>query len=189
VPLELIGRDTGYDIWNVVQLERFTDDLRIGTQVVLPERVSQNHNGVRLPFESRSTRRPHADRLEVVGGDVHWPQGHLQSSRKLDLAWRGDPREDRNPGIRVAQVHEVRIGPRVGRRSRPTGRRDNFDQSVRVHAGRGCAWYSGEVRNRDDRHHPDAERHDTHECEPASLCQRAGGINQIAPGILKHAYH
>ena len=74
VPLELIGRDAGHNIGNVIQLERFTDDLRIGTQVVLPELVSQNHDGVRLPFESRSARQRHADRLEVVGRDVHRPQ-------------------------------------------------------------------------------------------------------------------
>ena len=45
VPLELIGRDAGHDIGDVIQLERFADDLRIGTQVVLPELVSQNHDG------------------------------------------------------------------------------------------------------------------------------------------------
>ena len=42
----------------------------------------------------------------------------------------------RNPGIGVAQVHEVRIGPRVAGLARATWRRDDFDQPLRVHAGR-----------------------------------------------------
>ena len=64
VALELIRRDADHDMWNVIQRQRLPDDVRIGAQPVLPEAVSQNHDGLacassprRIPVPAPAPRR------------------------------------------------------------------------------------------------------------------------------------
>ena len=58
VPLELIRCDADHDMWNAIQGQRFPDDVRIGAQPVLPEVVSQNHDGLRRCASSVFSSNP-----------------------------------------------------------------------------------------------------------------------------------
>ena len=62
-------------MWDAIQGQRLPNDVGIGTEPVLPERVRQNHDRLNLErvidrfVESRAARERHAEHLEVVGGD------------------------------------------------------------------------------------------------------------------------
>src|SRR6185503_3975166 len=75
--VELIRCDTRHDMRDIVQRECLADDVRIGSEMVLPVPVS-NDDG-RFGFSRRGEARPskqrHADRLEVVPRDEHRPKG------------------------------------------------------------------------------------------------------------------
>ena len=131
VAIKLIRCDARHDMRDVVQRERLADDVRIGGEMVLPVPVSQNHGRLGGRAEARSARQRHADRLEVVRGDKHCPHGVL-----FDFALPVRPAHERDSGIGVAQIGVVRIGPGVGRLARAHSRREDFDQSLGVHAGR-----------------------------------------------------
>ena len=63
--LKLIRCDADHDMRDVVQRQRLPDDVRIGAQPVLPESVSQNHDGLRrerviprrIPVPAPASRR------------------------------------------------------------------------------------------------------------------------------------
>ena len=58
VAVELIRRDADHDMRDVIQRERLADDVRIGAQMVLPEPVSQNHDGFSLQRSSIAASNP-----------------------------------------------------------------------------------------------------------------------------------
>ena len=43
--LESFRGDANHDMWNAIQGQRLPDDVRIGGQPVLPEGVTNNHDG------------------------------------------------------------------------------------------------------------------------------------------------
>src|SRR6185295_3211682 len=81
VAIKLSRRDASHDMRDAVQRERLADDVRIGVQMRLPVAVFQNHARLSGRAEARSAKHRHADRLEVICGDKHYPHGVF-----LDLA-------------------------------------------------------------------------------------------------------
>src|SRR5215831_102044 len=116
---------------DAAQRERLADDLRIGGEIVLPIPVSQNYRRLGRRAETWSARQRHADRLEVVRGDEHYLFGLL-----LEVNLPVRPTENRDSRIGSAQISVVRIGPCVRRLARPQSSREDFDQSIRLYAGR-----------------------------------------------------
>ena len=194
----MLRRNANHEMSDAIQRERLSDDVRIGTHLVLPVAVPHNHRGfsrervIACRVESGASCRRHAERPEVIRRDEHRLQGlHARVRWRLnrDLAGPASPADHRDSGIRGAKGLEIRIRPPVAARARGTRRRDDFDQSLRVHPGRRHPEYSRPVRNRDDQRHADAERHDADDCERSSLRQRSAGMNQVAAGAVEHAKH
>src|SRR5205085_347882 len=63
---ELMRRDADHEMRHTIQGQRPGHDLRIGTQLFLPELVSHNHFGRGSGAESRSLRQLHVDRREII---------------------------------------------------------------------------------------------------------------------------
>jgi hypothetical protein len=144
VAIKLVRRDADYGMRDIIQRQRLPDDVRIRAQLVLPELVAENDDGFsvrrlsRRRVEARSPHQRRTDRLEVVRGDEHCRhRPGLDACRSLNRGFArcAGPPGHLNPGIGRAQVHEVRVGPRVSSSPRAEWRRDNLDQALRLHAG------------------------------------------------------
>src|SRR4051794_8660310 len=69
VTLEQFGSDADHGVRDVVQGQRFPDDVRIGGEFALPEVVSENDDSfivLSLRVKSRAARQRHIERLEIV---------------------------------------------------------------------------------------------------------------------------
>ena len=56
--VELLRRDADHDMRDAIQRQRLPDDVRIGAQLVLPEAVSQNHDGFSRQGSSITASNP-----------------------------------------------------------------------------------------------------------------------------------
>ena len=54
---ESLRADAGHDVRHAIHGERLSDDVRIGREALLPERVAQNHHGVGGVLKSRPPRQ------------------------------------------------------------------------------------------------------------------------------------
>ena len=135
---KMLRRDADHDMRDAIQRERLSDDVRVGTHLVLPVAVSKNHDGfsgqrvITGRVESGASSQRHAERLEVVRRDEHRRHRlRAPSCWRLtrDLALSACPADQRHPGIGLAQGLEIRIGPPLAGFVRAMRRRDQLDET------------------------------------------------------------